>query len=199
MELDALLRYLNEAKTQEQKRVLAILDQMLSLAKINPPIFDEKIEGPLMSEDGLPNPAFEKVAPEKYWLQMEFERRKTTLNAELAQYAFTPYVLTSVAANQLSVIWRRNAEQPERPDAMTEGQAVELILNLARSGQLMRLRRCGHCQSWLYAKFQHQTFCSMQCQQKVYTQSEEWKAHRRKYMRDYYRLKKTRREKFKRR
>jgi hypothetical protein len=53
-------------------------------------------------------------------------------------------------------------------------------------GELTRLRRCSQCQKWLFARFRHQTFCSTKCQQKNYTQSDAWKAHRRAYMRRYY-------------
>ena len=70
---------------------------------------------------------------------------------------------------------------------MLTGMAVEVILDIAKVGYLGRLRRCLQCRKWLYARFRHQNFCSVKCQQKQYTGSEEWKAHRRAYMREYYR------------
>ena len=70
---------------------------------------------------------------------------------------------------------------------MTPTEALEMILKLTQIGYLTRLRRCALCQEWLYAKFRHQTFCSMRCQQKRYTRTEEFKAKRRAYMRRYYR------------
>ncbi len=189
MELRALTRYLNDAKTPEQKRIVSILEQMQHLGQMEPPVWGgEGIDGPLMVEkDGLtvPNPAFERVAPEKYRLQLEIERRKAALNRELARYRFTPYAYTT-GPNQWTVIWWRERERPERPDVMTEGQALELILNLARSRHLNRLRHCARCERWLYAKFRHQNFCSAKCQQKQYTDTEEFRAHRREYMRDRY-------------
>jgi hypothetical protein len=189
LELKALTHYLNAAKTPEQKKIVGILEQMRQLGEIEPPVWGERFDGPAMVEkDGLtlPNPAFEKVAPEKYRLQVEIERRKAALNRELARYRFTPYAYTT-GPNRWTVIWWRERERPEWPGEMTEGQALELILNLARYRHLNRLRHCSHCRSWLYAKFRHQNFCSMKCQQKQYTQSDEWKEHRRKYMRNYYR------------
>jgi hypothetical protein len=188
-ELSELLRYLNEAKTPAQKRILSILEQMLALAKIEPPIFSENIEGPLMIGN-RPNPIFEKIAPEKYYLQMEIERRTTALNTQLAQYRFTPFVLTGFGEDALKVIWHRDwrseIEPGKAPDKLIEGQNLELLLNLARSKNLNRLRRCENCKSWLYARFSHQNFCSVKCQQKHNTRSEEFKEHRRNYMRGYY-------------
>src|SRR6185369_11583514 len=80
MELKNLLQYLNEAEKSEQKKVLAILQQMLDLANIE---------------------------PEKY-RRPEIERRKAVLNIELSRYRFTPFVLTDSASNRLSVIWHRD-------------------------------------------------------------------------------------------
>jgi|SRR5579871_2445095 len=196
MELRALTRYLNNAQTPEQKRVLWLLEEMQKLDEMEVPIFTEKIDGPSMvTIEGVaqPNPAFEKVAPEKYQRQLEIDQRQAALNKELERYQFTPYALRG--SDRWVVIWWRHRETQETPEEMTEGQAVELILNFVRAGYLNRLKRCGHCQNWLYAKFRHQSFCSMKCQQKVYTKSQEWKEHRNKYMRDYYQLMKTRRNK----
>jgi hypothetical protein len=192
LELEGLLGYLNEATTPDQKRILGILQQMQELGGLEPPQFTERIDGPLMVEgaDGinLPNPELEKVAPEKYRRQLDIDLRQAALNKELSRYRFIPYACTPTGANKWFVTWQRLQEQPNRLDeGMTEGRALELILNLARAGNLHRLRHCTHCQLWLYANFRHQEFCSNKCQQKHYTQSEDWKAHRREYMRDYYR------------
>ena len=69
---------------------------------------------------------------------------------------------------------------------MVASEALEVILRLTQIGYLDRLRHCAYCNTWLYAKFRHQTFCSVTCQQKKYTQTDQWRAHRREYMREYY-------------
>ena len=139
---------------------------MQDLAKIEPPIFNEKILGPIIVGNS-PNPAFEKVTPEKYRLHLEIERRKDVLNTELAQYRFTVYVFTGPGKNKLVVTWYRdwrNEIEPQKPPyKLIEGQTLELVLNLARSGRVDRLRRCAHCNNSLYARFQHQHFCSTKC------------------------------------
>ena len=190
LQIDGLIWYLNERNIPGQERVLAILEKMIELANIEPPVFNEKIDGPALVR-GKPNPVFRKIAPEKYDRQMRIEKLRAELNAELAQYKFIPFVLTSLGARGLSVAWHRfwrfEMEEPRTPpNKLMEGQYLEMILNLARSGQIRRLRRCSNCGKWLYARFRHQEFCSTKCQQKHYTQTEEWKAHRREYMRDYY-------------
>jgi hypothetical protein len=190
IQMDGLLRYLNEGKTPEQRRALSILEKMIQLANIEPPIFNERIDGPVMVR-GLPNPAYRKVAPEKYRRQMQIEELKAHLNAELSRYKFIPFVLMGSGSDCLSVVWHRDwrieMEEPKKPpEKLLEGQYLEMLLNLARSRLLKRLRHCNHCGNWLYAKFRHQEFCSTKCQQKHYTQSEDWKAHRREYMRGYY-------------
>lgn len=187
--LAGLAGYLTEAKTPSQKRILGILEDMLMLGKIELPVFSETVNGPLMvlrAGRYIPNPQLKKLVPEKYNLQLEIDDRTRALNRKLATYRFCPRVYRAWKYGWL-VTWETEREQEAMSEQMKEGEALELILNLARSGYLDRLRRCTECRKWLYAKFRHQNFCSAKCQQRNYTHSEEWKKHRREYMRDYYR------------
>jgi hypothetical protein len=67
-----------------------------------------------------------------------------------------------------------------------EGTAVLHVLRLSANGILDRVRRCGYCRRWFFARFRHQQFCQEKCQQKFYRSSKEWKAHRRDWARKYY-------------
>jgi len=61
-------------------------------------------------------------------------------------------------------------------------RSAEMIFRIVRLGErglLARVRRCDHCNSWFYAKFNHQRFCSQRCQVLHYQTSEEWKKRRR--------------------
>lgn len=195
--LAGLVRYLNEAERErEGKRIIQILQEMLELENIEPPVWSESIDGPMMVIKGgkaVPNPLLRKAAPEKYKLQLEIEKRKSVLNRELARYRFLPFASPHWEGRWL-LIWQiqlreRKKRKPHRGVMeLDDGTALQMILDLARAGYLNRLRRCSHCRRWLYAKFRHQNFCSTKCQQKHYTQSEEWKAHRREYMRRYYQI-----------
>lgn len=195
--LAGLVQYLNEAKPERKgKRIVQILQEMLELEKLEPPVWSERIDGPMMVMKGgkaVPNPLLRKVAPEKYKLQLEIEKRKSVLNRELARYRFLPFVSPHWGGRWL-LIWQIQSRVPKKVKLhrgvmeLHDGTALQMILDLARAGYLNRLRRCSACRRWLYAKFRHQNFCSTKCQQKHYTQSEEWKAHRREYMRRYYQL-----------
>ncbi len=176
--LNALAHYLTEAKTPKQKRVVDIVEEMLELERAQPVFTKKDLERGMRGA--------------KWNQQRQVDRRKAMLNKRLAGYSFHPWLWGPTEKRWL-VTWEterlggRRALLGEHGELrLREGQALETIVNLARSGYLDRLRRCVHCHKWLYAKFRHQNFCSMKCQQKHYTQSEEWKAHRREYMRRYY-------------
>jgi hypothetical protein len=65
-----------------------------------------------------------------------------------------------------------------------EGDAVSSVLRLAELGRLNQLRECA-CGKWFYARFSHQQFCKTSCQQKRFRGTEQYRAHRRQYMRKY--------------
>lgn len=185
-ELGDLVAYLNGSGLPGRKRILAVLNDMQKLERIEPPMFSEQIEGPLtVVRKGRiePSPAFKKVAPEKYRVALEINELQASINSRLARYRFWPYVLSPHQARWVVAL------SPKRPGTkyeMGEVQALEMILNLARAAHLNRLRTCTRCERWLYAKFRHQTFCSTKCQQMQYTRTEEFRAKRRLYMRRYY-------------
>jgi hypothetical protein len=110
------------------------------------------------------------------------------LNRDLRRYQFRPWLSPHYDADwhtiRWGVIWYSG--HPGR-DPMQMGEALDTIFDLARAGQLNRLRRCARCRIWLYAKSRHQNYCSTKCQQKQFTQSDRFKEHRRAYMRDRYR------------
>lgn len=61
-------------------------------------------------------------------------------------------------------------------------RAAEMIFRIVRLGErglLGRMRKCGRCGQWFYAKFNHQRFCGKTCQMLHYQTSEEWKMRRR--------------------
>jgi hypothetical protein len=105
------------------------------------------------------------------------------LNRDLRRYQFRPLVTPWYDANWHATRWVLHwySGRPGRKPMATFG-ALDMIVDLARAGHLSRLRRCNHCRKWLYAKFRHQVFCSQQCQQNNYTETEAFKAHRREYM-----------------
>jgi hypothetical protein len=65
----------------------------------------------------------------------------------------------------------------------SQGLAFIRALHLADRGLLNRIRECGRekCSRWFYAKFPHQRFCSLSCQQRAFRDDPEW---RRKHSED---------------
>lgn len=78
-------------------------------------------------------------------------------------------------------------EPKSRPVDPSEEQAVEYILKLTGLGLVDRIRACGWCTTWFFARFSHQRFCKTECQQRAYAKTPEWRDHRRAYMRSYRR------------
>jgi hypothetical protein len=184
--LTDLIKFLNGTKTRRGKRVVTILERMLQLEEITRPI---KPEEPMIAAL-----EWKRTDPDKYQLHWDIEKRRAMLNGELSRYRFTPHARVVMGGggqgpSQWAAWWRGDsaAAKPEGRLRMVASEALELLLKLTQIGDLSRLRRCAHCQNWLYARFRHQTFCSTKCQQKHYTQTEQWKEHRRRYMRNRYR------------
>jgi hypothetical protein len=65
-----------------------------------------------------------------------------------------------------------------------EGDAIASVLRLVELGYIARLRRCK-CGLWFYARFARQKFCGMPCQQRDFRKTDEFRAHRRRYMRKH--------------
>jgi hypothetical protein len=75
----------------------------------------------------------------------------------------------------------------------TRGKDAFALLSLGAKGKLNRVRRCSHCKLLLYARFNHQWFCSKKCQWDHY-HSPEWRKqnrernrrHQRRYRATYF-------------
>jgi len=179
--LDDLPKFLNETKTAYGRRIVSILEQMLEIESMTQPLHG--VVWPALS--------LKKTDPKKYQLLWEIDKKRAFLERDLAKYRFTPRAEVAVGGDggpsQWVTWWGPGSRKGwEKHLRMPATQALELILKLTEMGQLTRLRHCADCRKWLYARFRHQNFCSVKCQQRHYTQSPEWKAHRRAYMRRRY-------------
>lgn len=78
--------------------------------------------------------------------------------------------------------------------ALDELNSILTVLALANCGTIERVKQCARqgCQKWLYARKIQQRFCSQECQQLDYRNSDSWRSGRRNYMRRYRRLLQTR-------
>jgi hypothetical protein len=178
---DDFAKFLNETRTHSGKRIIHILEQMLDLEQISRPI-----KGVVWADLSL-----KKSDPERFNMLREIQKKNAYLKKELRGYRFIPCAAVivgggGIGASEWGAYWRWSSKKYEKHLRLSAGQALQVMLKLTQIGYLNRLRHCAHCGKWLYARFRHQSFCSVKCQQKQYTQSEEWKTHRRAYMRRYY-------------
>jgi|ERR1035437_8769003 hypothetical protein len=176
-----LPKFLNETRTTTGRRIVQILEKMLELEKMTSPL------------DGViwPDMSLKRTDPARFKLLCEIADKNALLSKELSKFKFTPRADVCMGGSggptEWAAWWRWSSKKFERHLRMDAGEALQIILKLTQIGCLTRLRHCAQCQKWLYARFRHQMYCSGRCQQKNYTKSEQFKAHRRRYMRDYYR------------
>lgn len=106
-----------------------------------------------------------------------------TVNSELQRYPRLHSVLVDPFTGRLT-----SDTLPCGGDKW-ENNAIDAILALLREDQLFRLRRCTVCPKWFYAlrDRQNHRFCSIECRQKLHSQSPEFKSKRADYMREKYR------------
>jgi len=87
-------------------------------------------------------------------------------------------VLKTITVKRWECDWRMVGKLIPR-----QGLAFIRALHLADRGLLGRVRECGRkeCSRWFYAKFPHQRFCSLHCQQRAFRDDPDW---RRKHSED---------------
>jgi hypothetical protein len=178
---DDFPKFLNETTTSSGKRIVHILEQMLEIEAMTAPI-----TGVVWAFASL-----KRTDPDKFKLRWDIAKKTALLEKELARYRFIPRAEVIVGGgghspSEWNAWWRWSNRNYEKHLRMTPGEALQMILKLTQIGYLTRVRHCAHCQKWLYARFRHQIFCSVTCQQKQYTQTERFREHRRRYMRQRY-------------
>lgn len=111
-------------------------------------------------------------------------------NAILADYSSTTKVRRSLSSLETdSDGMAIDAWEIEEEDSGTrprlEFRLVKEVVKLARNGLLPRLRVCD-CGQWFYAFRADQHSHGSNCRQRKHSKTEEFKMHRREYMRWYY-------------
>lgn len=110
------------------------------------------------------------------------------LNLRLLRYKVSPWYWMTLGNYPIFGWWSgknrpKDEEDPTEDAWFTEADAIVAIVDLARAGLLCKIRRC-HCGDWFFARFVHQKFCCVRCQQKYYRSSEDYKSMRRLYMKN---------------
>jgi hypothetical protein len=128
------------------------------------------------------------VARKKKELPSEFWDSHQKLNESLADFAYAPQIDLHELPDGERVSWTLITE--DNRIVIPTVQVGWLVL-LIQQGAILKIRRCKHCKAWFFAHFLHQEFCKTPCRRKHLEGTEEFKEERRKYMRDYYKLQKT--------
>jgi hypothetical protein len=125
----------------------------------------------------------ELQSPDKNDPAAAIAHNRILLDNELSKYKFVPDLLPRKNGGW-GLEWRvlRVAHRKLSP---FEASALQMVLAFATAGKLKRLRKCGDCSKWMYARFPHQNFCSMNCQQSNYRHSEAGRLMKRNAMKRY--------------
>ncbi len=110
------------------------------------------------------------------------------LNEKLATFIHAPHIDWHEFYEGNRVSW--TLANQEFPTAHL-GKQIGWVLQLFAQGSILRVRRCEECTKWYFAHISNQKFCSDSCRGKNFSQSESAKEHRRKYMRDYYKIQRS--------
>lgn len=68
-----------------------------------------------------------------------------------------------------------------------EEDVVLRILELAKQGNIHRIRKCRYCGKWFFARVRHGNYCQRKCQQSNFSRNEKFKIKRKLYMRSHRR------------
>jgi hypothetical protein len=109
------------------------------------------------------------------------------LNKMLLSFTQAPWINLNEFYEKNPIVWSVKDDSPAALVAPQIGWFIELI----KQGVILRIRRCQECSKWYFARFNHQQFCGDLCRGKHHAHTETFRENRRKYMREYYQLKKS--------
>jgi len=122
------------------------------------------------------------VVRRKKKLPPQFSKSYERLNEILGTFTHAPRIDVDAVFDRNLVSWVMTDDSPIAHVRTQVGRLLRVI----GEGAILNLRQC-QCENWFFTRFSHQTFCTRSCQAKDFSQTEDFKAKRRKYMRDYRR------------
>ena len=110
------------------------------------------------------------------------------------EYSYYPFFYPVGHPDAIAMKWYPNRQGSRYTNSWglyyDDANAMLDLADLAEDGLIPRLRKCG-CGRWLYAKFEHQRFCSAKCREKAFRSDPAEKAKRREWARRNYWLHKN--------
>jgi hypothetical protein len=182
--MEMLVEYLNttagRAKQKPVSQLLASLHELELLLWKEPPTAQTLVD------------------PEGWTRERKREDLEKQVNDTLIRYRFRPVI---GADYRLHVYWLiankprisktqmaafRSSQGQINKTPLDETAAIQIVLELATSGDLTRVRQC-RCNRWFLATTTKKVVCSDACRFNKYRERDEFKEQRRKYMREYMR------------
>jgi hypothetical protein len=127
-----------------------------------------------------------------YYVGEDHTKSLNRLGKLLREYKYYPmmFPLGSITGSHWFPVPKGNKYTHGWAIDYDDANAVFDLAQLADDELLKRVKKC-HCGRWLFARFSHQRFCSVECREKEFRSSPQWKAYRRKKAREYYQLHKS--------
>jgi hypothetical protein len=149
----------------------------------------EKLRGLEGTLKAHPIAAVPKRGPSRYLVASPGALLRDSINVVLGRYQFVP-TLNVVGKREVRLGWIPATSESEQRKTLGKASMIQVLCSLADEGALSRLRHCASsdCGRWFMADRGKKEFCSVKCRRRHQASSEEFKADRREYMRDYYRL-----------
>jgi hypothetical protein len=123
------------------------------------------------------------VARKEKKLSPQFLKSYDRLNDRLGTFTHVPRIELNAVYDGNLVSW---AMTDDSPIAHVRVQ-VRWLLRVIGEGEILSIRRCQQCENWFFARVSNQIFCKPSCQKKDFSQTEDFKVKRCKYMHDYRR------------
>jgi len=116
-------------------------------------------------------------------------RWQREVNRRLANYRVVPAVGPYLGQGRWDTVWRPAGQRTKAASSargrIGEAEAAAIAFSLFQPGLIGRLRECAQCNKWFFARAGQEKFCGAKCQKKRYTSTEQWRAHRSEYMKNY--------------
>jgi len=120
-------------------------------------------------------------------------RMYRAVNRALSRYTARPIILPTYMSDLKSdsrtweLDWARvgGSSQPFMEVAL----AMDVV-TIASMGRINSLKQCEKCRKWLFARFPHQRFCSIECKDGFHASNEADKTRRREWARANYQSRK---------
>jgi hypothetical protein len=189
----ALADWLNQKPPSgAQRQVASLINDLRELRRLSPHEKSFHDFETALKSDGGPHKEMRRtpifsLTDKALVPSREFGRRLRAIDKQLARHKMRPRIVSGHAkvlnASTIKTLTAFRWEWYYGKNPATK--AVHQLMRLEEQGLLERVRQCMCCGRWLFARFVHQKFCGQSCQLRSYKSSEDWKEHRRKWLKQH--------------